>query len=432
MKGFQLVIMSVFGVAIAVAVLLFSGVIPGFRAPEDGFGGTVTIWGSIPENFIKPVINQFNEDNEDLMRVEYVSVQRASFDRTLLEAIATGRGPDAVIFDNNNFASLSNKLFPIPGENFSARAFRDTYIEGGELVTSTEVTFGLPLLVDPLVLYYNREMFSTAGISEPPKSWTDVLIHNDKLKEVDEAKNVVKAGIALGEFRNVTHAKEILATLLLQSGSEIITSNGARFFSDIESDKDKERASVATVNFFNQFSDQNKSTYTWNSAMPDSKDAFVGGLLAMYIGRASERIEIEARNPHLNFDVTLLPQRNPREDELTYGEFRFMGVLRTSNNLNSAVQAIFFLSQPRYASQIAILNGLPPARRDLLAQTDSLNIFSSIFNKSALISHAWFDPNPVQTEIIFREMVEFVKIGRLDTDSSVSRANEALNLIFDN
>ena len=55
MNGFQLTLVGIFIFLLVLGVLIFSGILPGFRAPQGGIGGTVTWWGTLPSATLGPV-----------------------------------------------------------------------------------------------------------------------------------------------------------------------------------------------------------------------------------------------------------------------------------------------------------------------------------------------------------------------------------------
>src|SRR5690606_20060493 len=105
----------------------------------------------------------------------------------------------------------SDKLFPIPFENLSIRDFRDRFVSGGEIFLSNSGSLGLPLLVDPMVMYYNRDLFASSSVALPPANWAEVNQIVPLLSKIDARNNVLQSAISFGEFDNVNNAKDIFA-----------------------------------------------------------------------------------------------------------------------------------------------------------------------------------------------------------------------------
>jgi len=222
MNIFQIVILAIFTFSLILAVLVFSGIIPIFDSTPAGVGGTVTVWGTIPEEFLREPLKELNEENENVFSVRYIEKSKDTFDQELLEALASGKGPDLIFLPQDLILRHADKVLPVPYENMSARSFRDTFIEEGELYLRDDGILALPISVDPLIMYWNRDLFSSAGIARPPQLWDEFLTLAPRLTRKDEALNIHKSALAFGEFRNIRHAKDILSMLILQTNNPIV------------------------------------------------------------------------------------------------------------------------------------------------------------------------------------------------------------------
>src|SRR3989344_27175 len=221
MSLFQIIVTGIFIVFIVFAVLVFSGIIPFFGASPAGVGGTVILWGTLPADYLSNSLSDFNRANDKLLVVRYVQKNEETFDRELVEAIASQRGPDMILLPQDLIVRHSNKVFPISYEQMSVRSFKDTFIEEGELYFTKEGISALPLSVDPLILFWNRDIFNAEAIPTPPAFWDQFLTIAPAVTVKDEALNVSRSLIAFGEFKNVTHAKDIISMLILQAGNPI-------------------------------------------------------------------------------------------------------------------------------------------------------------------------------------------------------------------
>src|SRR3990167_8247648 len=92
MKGsFQLITIVIF-IALAVfGVLVFSGAIPIGNDNAPGSMGTVLLWGTVQSRTMAPLIEEFNSANPSFS-VTYVQKSADTFDKDLLEALASDKG----------------------------------------------------------------------------------------------------------------------------------------------------------------------------------------------------------------------------------------------------------------------------------------------------------------------------------------------------
>ncbi|MBI3020366.1 MAG: extracellular solute-binding protein [Parcubacteria group bacterium] len=432
MNLFQTGLLIVFSFFIVFAVLVFSGILPFFNATPDGVGGEVVLWGTLPAAGIAAPLEELNRANEDVFSVRYVEKKAATFDTELVEALASGTGPDMILLPHELIVRHENKVFPIPYASFSARAFRDSFVEEGELYLRDDGIVALPFSVDPLVMYWNRDIFSDAGRTAPPAEWSEFLTLAPSITKKDAVLNIRQSVIAFGDFLNVRNAKDILSMLILQAGNPIVEKEGsARRVTLRENRGFATPPSESALRFYTEFANPSKPIYSWNRSLPDSRDMFAAGDLAVYFGYAGERGALAIQSPRLNFDVAMAPQTKDAARKATFGKMLGVAVLKNSRNAQTAFYAAFALTGKPFLDSFGKTSGLPPVRRDLLAQKPrNADAFTSVFYDSALISRAWLDPQPAETSRIFDAAVRNVLSGRSTVGSAVSEMHEAIVQLF--
>jgi multiple sugar transport system substrate-binding protein len=354
-----------------------------------------------------------------------------TFEAELIAALARGAGPDMVLLPQDLIVKQMDKFYPIPFKTYSERLFRDSFIEEGELFLIPEGVIGLPLLVDPMVMYWNRSIISNAGIALPPASWTEIYAMAPKVIRKDGSGNVTQALLAFGAVNNVTHAKEIISLLALQAGSALVARDGNNYLRSTFADQNGAFvAGEQAVNFFTEFANPVKPAYSWNRSLPSDRNMFLSGKLALYFGYASELPGIRLANPNLNFDVAPVPQI--QGNRITYGTMQAFAFLKASPNLGAAYTAAQVLTSEALQKEWIKVSGYPPVRRSLVSEPQG-SAYASVFYDSALMSRGWLDPNPVATERVFSELVESVTSGRVRTSEAVRNAGTEIdNLLRSN
>lgn len=419
--------MVAFGAFAILAVLIFAGVLPGLNSTGNSFAGEIAMWGTIPESKMTKLLDEFNQENEKLFRIVYEEKSGDSFNRELVNALASGKGPDIFIMPAESVVLDGDKALLISYKTSPERDFKSQFIEAGEIYLTKDGTLALPLAIDPLVMYWNRDIFSAAGVSTQPKFWDEFLTLSPAVTLLDKASNVKRSAIAFGEVRNVTNAKDIISMLILQTGNNIMERTDESLESVINKAIDITGSPAeSAVRFFMEFSNPSKRTYSWNRGMPESKDAFIAGDLAVYFGLASEFSDISLKNPHLNFDVTTVPQIRDSKLNLTSAKVYGLSIAKNSAKGDAAFRAISLLVSSPFSGKLAEELGLPSPRRDLLSESSG-SPQGEVFAHSALIGRTWLDPNPEETYNIFKDMVEGISSGKLTPSDALSRADEELN-----
>lgn len=418
---FQVVVLSLFGVSIIAGLIVLATT----KSTTRGSGVPVTIWGVIPQaNFVR-AIEELTKGSGGL-KITYIEKRPDTFDRELVEALASASGPDAILLPQDLIARERGKIFAIPYNSMPLRMFKDTFIQEGELYLDPSGVLAVPLSVDPLVMYWNRDLLTNASIARPPQTWDEFLTVVPKLTVKGKSLNILKSGVALGEFRNITNAKEIIATFFMQAGNPITTLRGDDIVGALYPST---LGTVSAINFYTDFANPVKPDYAWNRSLPNSRDVFAAGDLAFYFGFASELSKIRDRNPNLNFDVTYFPQSKGAPVSVTFGKMQALAVLKNSRNSTDAFEAVLAITGSGPAAHLSSISGLPPARRDLLS-AKSEDPYQAIFYNSAIRSRGWLDPNPVSTASIFQDMIESITAGVSEAGKAIDAAGRDLSTVI--
>jgi len=164
-----------------------------------GTGDTVTVWG-LQDTALNPVqqkaIKAYNAKG-DHPEVRLQTFVNDPYKQKLQTALGSPNAPD--VFSNwgggnlrtyvkaGNVVDLSPMLKSDPSLK---KAFLPIVLNGARLDGKY---YGLPLQgMQPVSLYFNKDVFAKAGIAKPPATWDDLLGAIDKLK----AKNVQPIALA--------------------------------------------------------------------------------------------------------------------------------------------------------------------------------------------------------------------------------------------
>jgi ABC-type glycerol-3-phosphate transport system substrate-binding protein len=424
MSSFQITLIGIFIFFILAGALTFS-TFGGIGGGNSGY--PVLVWGTIPQLTFDEII----KENDVVAR--YEEKEAATFEQDFVEALASGTGPDVVLLPEELILKHRGKIFTIPYSSYSERTFKDNFIEEGELYLTPEGSIGLPYVVDPMVLYWNRDIFASEAISAPPKYWGELYNIIGKLTKKNESSNILRSGLAFGEFVNVDNAKDILTTLILQTGNPLVRFDDKNVPKSVLSERGNEVVSPAeaALDFYTGFSDPLKTQYSWNRSLPSSREYFLAGDLAMYLGFASEFSGLREKNPNLNFDVSLMPQSKDSRAFATYANMWALAIVNNSTHKNDAVAALGKLTSKDAILFTSQSLKLPPVRRDLLAENAPDSVMS-VFYQAAIQSKGWLDPNTTLTTPLFKDMIESVTSGRSRTSEVVTSTSRQLGEILRN
>lgn len=427
MKGnFQTIIIIIFLALAVFGILVFSGAIKIGEDNTSGALGTVILWGTIKTEAIALALDDFNRVNKTFI-VKYVQKFPETFDQDLLEALASGQGPDMFFMTDDLIYKYQNKIFPIPYQSMPVATFKNTFAGAGEVFLTSKGVLAFPMVIDPMVMYYNRSMLDANSIVYPPTSWDEFMSLVPSLTKKNENKQIIKSAVAMGQFSNISHAKDLLSTLFMQAGNPIITEKNGFFISTLN---DTGKYSLGSIlKFYTDFSNPLSEVYSWNKSLLNSIDFFSADNLAFYFGYASELASLINKNPNLNFLATSMPQIKNADFKLTSGRVTGIAISAFSKNFNTAFTAVSLMATSDFASKIANSLRIAPARRDLLAikQTDA---FLPTFYSSALYARSWLDPSLKDTDNIFRGMIDSVLSNNMTVENAITDASAKLGLLL--
>jgi len=427
-SNFQIILLGVFVVFILVGIVIFASIKGGSNQDLP----QVSIWGTVDDQIFSSFLNKYIIDNDrQQLKISYVQVSSENFEQTLIEALAGGRGPDIVILPQNMIVKQQDKIYHIPYQVYDERTFSDTFIDEGGLFLWDDGIVGFPFVVNPLVMYWNKDIFSSETIATYPKYWDEFFGLNEKLTKLDSKLNIKRSAVALGEYVNINYAKDVLSAMIFQAGNPIVEKNNNGGVTAVLNQRYSANLNPAeaALSFYTEFSNPAKLAYSWNRAMSTSKDSFISGNLAVYLGKASDIKEIRTKNPNLNFDVALLPGLRDSKTKVTFADIQGLAILKTSKNISASLSVVNELTSNASQSVWMGISLLPSTRRDLLGKS-GLPAYMSVFNDSAIMAHGWLDPDSSITDKIFKEMIESVTSGKARVSEAVNRASLGLQEII--
>ncbi len=429
---FQIVLIAVFSVVAAVGVFVL--------ARGGGFGKSVvpitevTIWGPrFTGESVQSLLSDMKDIDPRFEKVTYVEKHPLTLYSDTLEAIATGKAPDMVIVDQATLLPLKNKLVAIPYEQYPVSDFRRDFVEIAEIFLQDEGVYALPFAVDPLVLFWNRDLFTNSTIAQVPENWDIFVRLAPRLSVIADGADLRQGAIAFGEYENVMHAKEILSALLFQLDNPIVERVNKKYKSTLlASEGGGARSPEKALAFYTDFANPNKLVYSWNKKFAPSREAFSTNKVAMYAGFASEVPTLTQINPNLNFGLTLWPQSTVGTQQVTYGKVYGVALLASSPKKDRAISVMRALSERVSAEFWKNATLLPSVRRDMLTETPSDDPYAGTLVRSAIMARTWLEPagGGRGVDEVFESMVNTVVGNKEPPGSAISEAHRDLEALY--
>jgi multiple sugar transport system substrate-binding protein len=427
MKPFQIILLSVFGVLALVGLFVFT-TYSGFSSTKNAVG-SIVVWGTLPQDGVSQALQALSSASPDYKDVTYKQIPAAQFDGQLADALASGVGPDLIIISQEQLLTEAPRLNVIPFSTIPQRTYVNTYVPEANLFLGSAGTYGIPYVIDPLVMYYNQSLLASAGIATPPATWEAINGVAQKLTQQTGNQTIIKSAVALGGYGNVTNARSILSLLMLQAGNSITQNVNGGFrsvLSQAPAGTFGATPAESSLNFYTQFANPSKTTYSWNASLPTSQHAFLSGDLALYFGFASERSFLQDANPNLRFDMTPIPQPSAAAANISYANIYAFAIPKASKHAAAAYQTAIAMTDTKPLLIAAYGMGMAPAKRALLTPSAD-DLYGPVYFPEALTAQGWLSPTPATTDRIFAGMIDAVVTGRSVARDALITAEQSFN-----
>ncbi|MEK7131424.1 MAG: extracellular solute-binding protein, partial [Patescibacteria group bacterium] len=340
----------------------------------------------------------------------------------LLEALAEDQGPDIISVRNRWLRFYRPKLSAMPPIVADTTARTEKTTLGTQTIvntatlnlpTATQIdkeyvqavksdvvmdgkVYGLPLSLDNMALYYNKDLLDRAGVAEPPKNWEDFQAAVKKLTKFDKKSGkILQSGAALGTGNNIPGFEDLLYILFRQSSISFVNKSGFATFQNQAGNQANPAMSV--MNFYTDFANSARDTYTWNEEMDNALNKFVNGSLAFFFGYSYHYPVIKARAPQLNVVILPMLQLNP-EQPVNAANYWVQSVLDKSKNKNEAWGLLNFLAHSKATKDYLDQSGRPSALRTYIAgQLDNTELYP--FVSQVLIADSWYKGKDYDTAV---------------------------------
>jgi len=377
---------------------------------------TLTIWGVWDNSSdLTPIIESYKVLHP-FITINYRKFRYNEYESELLNAFAEDRGPDIFSINNTWMIKYQSKLVAAPAkipmvypvvqgtiqkqivpetritQSPTPKNVKDSFVDVvyDDVIIDNKL-YGLPMSLDTLVMYYNRDLLNNAGVTDIPKYWNREFQQTVKrLTKQDLKGNIIQSGVALGGSRNIERYNDLLSVLMMQNGAQM-TSNGSVSFQTIPAGaKDNGyNPGYSALRFYTDFSNPAKEVYSWNNDLNSSVDSFVSGNLAFMFGYAYHLPTIKTRAPKLNFGTAKLPQIEGAAADINFANYWLNVVSKKSQYTNEAWDFVQYMARPEQAKAYLATVKKPTALRALIKdQIDDPEI--GVFVDQVLTAKSWY------------------------------------------
>ncbi len=344
-----------------IAIIVLSSIAALFKGKSSDKQVTLTYWGLWEDsNVFQSIVNDFHRQNPNIT-ISYVKQDPEKYADRLLTRMQNGTGPDIFRFHNTWVTPLQNVLLPLPSTVIDKNQLQQKYfpVVSNDLVKNGAV-YGLPLEMDTLVLYTNRDIFDHAGV-KVPTTWDEFLTVSKGLTVKDTDGHIKTAGAAIGTYENITHAPDIISLLLLQNGANLQKLQNSQ-------------NAIDALTFYTSFAKNDDRV--WDNTLDSSLMAFSRGKVGMYFGYSYDYFAIKAAAPQLNVEVYPVPHLPGRD--MSIASYWSEGVSSKSKHPKEAFLFLQYLAQKDVMAKLYTEEAKTRAFGELYPRSDLASNLSTV------------------------------------------------------
>ncbi|WP_156496100.1 ABC transporter substrate-binding protein [Microbacterium sp. T32] len=333
---------------------------------------SLTFWHGYTEadgKVLDQIVADFNA-SQDKYVITTETKTWAVIDDTLLPSLSSKQGPDIVAMpaerlpvyaDKGAFADLSDFY----GSSDSNTA--DLVSQAKDMVTVKGTPYGVPTGFVPLAMFYNKALFSAAGITAAPTTWDEWVADAKKLT-VDENGDGTpeQYGVAIPDHATV--ANGLWPSLFLSGGGNIVDGGTTAVIDSPEN--------AATLNYWTNAITKDKISPTGLDGIAADK-LFSSGKAAMHVG--GPWMASIAKDNNIDYGIAAIPAGPAEQAASAIGVS--MGVTAQADDAKKAGAEAFFsyFFQKDVATKWSLGSGWPPLRTDIpLSDVSSNPVVASL------------------------------------------------------
>jgi multiple sugar transport system substrate-binding protein len=245
----------------------------------------------------------------------------------------------------------SGILEPWTAQDLADIDLRTTIPYALQQATSKGVIYGLPIAIDAINIFYNRQIFEQSGLNSAPeaiRNWDDLRSYAAKMTQRDSQGQTTQYG-----FVTRPHYQNLMAFLV---------SNNSNFLNEDETEAVfNTQAGFEAVEFMSHL----MTTYG-HRARTMGSDLFVAGKSAMHVQSVQTGPTFKTQNPGLDFGVTSIPvgPRGSQRGSVVWAHF--YSVPQGASDQDLAKEFVKFMhSLPVQAEALGQIGVLESPRMDI-------------------------------------------------------------------
>jgi N,N'-diacetylchitobiose transport system substrate-binding protein len=283
--------------AVRVVALAVSGaLLAGCGLVGDGGGDrALQVWlmeGSLTDGLTRDLVRDYEERHPGV-DVEVQVQEWPGIDRKVTAALRSGEGPDVIEVGNTQVAqyvetgrvqNLTIRMIDLGSDEWLPALAGSGQVDGYQ--------YGVPFYAANRVVVYRKDLFSAAGIDDPPRSREEWLTATAALDSPPGQQGIYLPG----------QNWYVLAGFVWDEGGRLAVERSGRWSGTLDSPE-----ALRAMDFYRQLQSHGEATADSDEADPDQEQVFAEGRVAQLITVPGSARLITEANPGLKGKLGFFP-----------------------------------------------------------------------------------------------------------------------------
>lgn len=241
------------------------------------------------EQFWKDVKTGFEAQHPDIT-IQWVSAPYGEIFSQVVNMAGAGDKVDAIFGEIDWVPGMVDAGLAAPAEDILGKEYlADFYPDVLRSHSVNGIVYGVPLYVSPFIIYYNKDLFTQAGLdpNKPPRTYNEMLVSAEKLSKLKDPN-----GNKVYAFGQTTASVPVsgasLTGMVFNFGGQVLDSAG-----NLSVDNQGFRDAYAMLQLLDE-----KGYNPQNAKLKDLRNLFALGQLAMYYDQSWGFNGIKSINPN--------------------------------------------------------------------------------------------------------------------------------------
>lgn len=369
------------------------------------------------EPFWKQLKVDFEAANPDIT-IEWVTAPYGEIVNQVVNMAGGGNKVDVIFGEIDWVPGLVDAGLAAPVRDILPQAFVDDFYP--DVLKSFEVEgkpYGIPLYVSPYVLYYNKNLFTQAGLdpNKPPKTYDEMLSYAQKLSQLKDAN-----GNKVYAFGQTTASVPVsgasLTAMVFNFGGQVLDAQG-KLAVDNQGFKD----AFTMVQKLDQLGYNPQ-----NAKLKDLRNLFALGQLAMYYDQSWGFNGVKSINPDaVNFTASAEPLKGGNGVVASLLQAHCFILVDNGAARKAALSKFveFVISEQTLSSYLRDLTPAYPAKKSMATMESVVNngILKGASPAAGRVQVQSFIPRISNLNLELCSLAQAVTVGKQDVAASIEK-----------